>query len=285
MNAVEFRGFTKRCGEFVLEDLNFTIPAGYITGLIGPNGSGKTTVIRSIMNLIRPDRGEVCVFGQSYPDQEREIKRRIGFVYDEDFFYNHLTVTEMAKIIASFYPTWNELAFKKLLDDFQLPSRRRIRDLSKGMTTKFALAAALAHEPELLIMDEPTSGLDPVFRREILAILSEYIHEGTRSVLFSTHISTDLERIADYIVYLRHGQVKFCGSKEELTDSYLLLKGSAEWLRASDLKHVFLDIEQNELGFEGLVARGSYSEEVFGPQVRAEQPSLDDILVYTGRGK
>ncbi|WNS44699.1 ABC transporter ATP-binding protein [Paenibacillus sp. MMS20-IR301] len=284
MNVIEFQGFSKRSGEFSLENLNFAVPSGYITGLIGPNGSGKTTLIRSIMNLIRPDRGGVRVFGQTYADQERDIKRRIGFVYDEDFFYNHLSLTEMAKIIASFYPTWNEQTFKKTLDDFRLPPRRLIRDLSKGMKTKFALAAALAHEPELLIMDEPTSGLDPVFRREILTILSEYIQEGTRSVLFSTHISSDLERIADYIVYIRHGQVEFCGTKEELTDSYLLLKGPAEWLRTSGLNYTFLDVEHNELGFEGLIARSSYSEEAFGPQVRVEQPSLDDILVYTRRG-
>ncbi|XEC93704.1 ABC transporter ATP-binding protein [Paenibacillus tarimensis] len=285
MNAVEFRQFTKRNGGFDLNNLNFQIHSGYITGLIGPNGSGKTTLIRSIMNLLRPDRGEVLVFGQSYLDKEREIKRRIGFVYDEDFFYNHLTVSEMKKIIASFYPTWNESAFRKYLNDFGLPERRKIRELSKGMKMKFALAAALAHEPDLLIMDEPTSGLDPVFRREVLSILSEYIRDGTRSVLFSTHISTDLDRIADYIVYIRNGQLKFCGSKEELIDSYLLVKGPVEWLRSNHLKDKILGLQQNSLGFEGLVAKESCFEDQFGHQVSAEKPSLDDILVYTQEGK
>lgn len=285
MSIVEFRRFTKRNGEFVLDNLNFSIQKGYITGLIGPNGSGKTTLIRSIMNLIRPDRGEVLVFGDAYPNKEREIKRRIGFVYDEDFFYNHLTANEMKTIVSSFYPTWNESVFRKHLDAFQLPSRRKIRDLSKGMKTKFALAAALAHEPELLIMDEPTSGLDPVFRREILKLLSDYIADGTRSVLFSTHISTDLERIADYIVYVRRGKLQFCGSKEELLDSYWLVKGPLDWLRQTNLEHVFVDIQQNELGFEALVAREHYSEETFGRLVKAEKPSLDDILVYTRRDK
>jgi ABC-2 type transport system ATP-binding protein len=285
MSIVEFRQFSKQNGEFALENLNFAIQGGYITGLIGPNGSGKTTLIRSILNLIKPDRGEVLVFGQSYADQEREIKRRIGFVYDEDFFYNHLTVGEMKKIVASFYPTWKEATFQKYLDDFGLPSRRRIRDLSKGMKTKFALAAALAHEPELLIMDEPTSGLDPVFRREVLALLSDYIQDGTRSVLFSTHISADLERIADYIVYIRQGQIYFCGSQEELLDSYLLVKGPAEWLQTTRLKHTFLEIQHNDLGFEGLVARDSYSEEMFSSRVKVEKPSLEDILVYTRGAK
>lgn len=283
MSIVEFCQFSKTNGEFTLENLNFSIQGGYITGLIGPNGSGKTTLIRSIMNLIRPDRGEVRVFGQSYPANEREIKRRIGFVYDDDFFYNHLTINEMKKIVASFYPTWNESVFQKYLDDFQLPSRRKIRDLSKGMETKFALAAALAHEPDLLVMDEPTSGLDPVFRREVLTILSEYIQDGARSVLFSTHISTDLERIADYIVYIRRGHIRFCGTKEDLIDGFWLVKGPAEWPEAAGLKHAFLGLQHNELGFEGLVARESYSEEAFGHPVRVEKPSLDDILVYTRR--
>ncbi len=281
MNAVEFRQFAVRNGEFALNEMSFRIHGGYITGLIGPNGSGKTTLIRAVMNLIRPDRGEVLVLGQSYRDKEREIKRRIGFVYDEDFFYNHLTVNEMKKIAASFYPTWNESAFQKYRNEFQLPERRKIRDLSKGMKTKFALAVALAHEPDLLIMDEPTSGLDPVFRREVLSILSEYIHDGTRSVLFSTHISADLDRIADYIVYIRNGRLKFSGSKEELIDSYLLVKGPLEWLRTHRLKDKVLGVRQNSLGFEGLVARESYSEELFGYPIAAEKPSLDDILVYT----
>ncbi|MDF2724111.1 MAG: transporter ATP-binding protein [Paenibacillus sp.] len=284
MNAVEFRQFTKRNGEFLLDNLSFHIQSGYITGLIGPNGSGKTTLIRSIMNLIRPDHGEVRVLGQSYRDKERDIKRRIGFVYDEDFFYNHLTVNEMKKIVASFYPTWNESAFRKYVQDFQLPERRKIRDLSKGMKTKFALAAALAHEPDLLIMDEPTSGLDPVFRREVLSILSEYIQDGSRSVLFSTHISADLERIADFIVYIRDGRLMFCGSKEELIDSYMLVKGPLEWLQKSRMKDHIVGLQQRSFGFEGLIAKAHYSEDRFRHPVTIEKPSLDDILVYTKEG-
>jgi ABC-2 type transport system ATP-binding protein len=283
MSAIEFRHFTKRNGEFTLLDLNFQVQQGYITGLIGPNGSGKTTLIRSVMNLIKPDQGEVLILNQSYPDHEREIKRRIGFVYDEDFFYNHLTVMEMKKIIASFYPTWNEEDFRKYLDEFELPSRRKIRDLSKGMKIKFALAAALSHRPELLIMDEPTSGLDPVFRREVLSILSGYIQDGQRTVLFSTHISTDLERIADYIIYIRKGQVKFCGSKEELQDRFLLVKGPVTILKPAQA--LFTSFRQSPLGFEGLLPAEKYSEGQFGYQVMIEKPSLDDILVYTQEGE
>ena len=286
MNAVEFNSFTVRHGgEFALHDLNFHIPSGYITGLIGPNGSGKTTLIRSIMNLIRPEHGEVLVFGQSYRDRERAIKRKIGFVYDEDYFYNHLSMKQMKTIIASFYPDWNETAFRRYCDDFQLPVRRLIRDLSKGMKTKFALAAALAHEPELLIMDEPTSGLDPVFRRDVLSILSAYIQDEKRSVLFSTHISADLERIADYIVHVQRGRLQYYGSKDALLDSYLLVKGPAEWLQASQHKNCFAGLQQHALGFEGLLPADRYDEDRFGYPLTAERPTLDDILFYAQEGK
>lgn len=282
MAAVEFRGFTKQNGDFRLHDLSFRVERGYITGLIGPNGSGKTTLIRSLMNLIRPDRGEVAVFGQSYRDREREIKRRIGFVYDEDYFYNHLTVGEMKKIVASFYPTWNESKFLRYLKDFDIPLRRKVRDLSKGMKTKYALAAALAHEPELLVMDEPTSGLDPVFRREVLSILSEYIGDGERTVLFSTHISADLERIADYMVYIRDGGLRYSGSKEDLLDRYWLVRGPSEWLQEAD--RPLVGVQQTALGFEGLLPKSSGVSERSDPRVLFEKPSLDDILVFTKEG-
>jgi len=277
--AVQFRNFSKRYERFSLDNMNFTIEGGYITGLIGPNGSGKSTLIRSIMNLIRPDRGEVLVFNQSHRNRERDIKRKIGFVYDDDYFYGHLTVNEMRTVIASFYPTWNEALFQRYITDFAVPGRTKVRDLSKGMKTKFSLAAALAHEPELLIMDEPTSGLDPVFRREVLTIMSEFIQDGNRSVLFSTHICTDLERIADYIVYVREGKVLFSGTKEELQDAYVMVKGASGLLRNKD--HRFVGLQQTALGFEGLMTRKQFLDSQFDGHVIAEKPSLDDILVYT----
>ncbi|GAA3404056.1 ABC transporter ATP-binding protein [Paenibacillus hodogayensis] len=281
--VIEFRHFTRGNGAFVLRDMNFRVERGYITGLIGPNGSGKTTLIRSIMNMIRPDEGEIRVFGESYRDREREIKQRIGFVYDEDFFYNHLTIREMKKVVASFYPTWNEGAFQSYMREFGLPERRKIRDLSKGMKTKFALAAALAHEPELLVMDEPTSGLDPVFRRDILTILSAYIRDGSKSVLFSTHISTDLERIADYIVYIDGGELRFSGTKEELLDAYVLVKGPLALLKSNRVPYVGL--RQSPLGFEALLGTEHAAEGAFDSPFVVEKPTLDDILIFTQEGK
>lgn len=279
MAVIEFRQFSRQNGDFGLQDLSFQVERGYITGLIGPNGSGKTTIIRAIMNLLRADQGELFVFGQSYKEHEREIKSRIGFVYDEDFYYNHLSLREMKKIVASFYPTWNESIYQGYLEQFGLPEKRKVRDLSRGMKTKFTLALALSHEPELLIMDEPTSGLDSAFRREILSILSQYIYDGTKSVLFSTHISTDLERIADYIVFIRNGKLQFSGSKEELMDSYMLVKGPNQLLNGSGL--TFSGLQRTPLGFEGLLRWDAEMESRLDPRLIVEKPSLDDILVYS----
>lgn len=185
----------------------------------------------------------------------------------------------MKKIVASFYPTWNELAFQGYLHTFQLPEKRKVGDLSKGMKTKFALATALSHEPDLLLMDEPTSGLDPVFRREMLSVLSKYIEDGSKTVVFSTHISTDLERIADYIVYIRNGKLMFNGSKDELIDSYVLIKGALEWLEPNI--HELLGFQQSAPGFEGLMCADRYFEGSFDQYLSAEKPSLDDIIIFS----
>jgi ABC-2 type transport system ATP-binding protein len=173
--------------------------------------------------------------------------------------------------------------FHSYLKQFDVPEKRKVGELSKGTKTKFALAAALAHEPELLIMDEPTSGLDPIFRREVLSIISEYIRDGERSVLFSTHISADLERIADYIVYVRNGKLRFTGSKEQLLDAYMLVRGPAGLLER--IKLPFAGLQQTALGFEGLLPIEHYSDELLGAGVAAERPTLDDILVFTQGGK
>ncbi|QGQ94492.1 ABC transporter ATP-binding protein [Paenibacillus psychroresistens] len=279
MSAIEFRQYSKRNGDFKIDNLNFQIEKGFITGLIGPNGSGKTTLIRSVMNLIRPDEGEVLVFNQSYLNKEREIKQKIGFVYDEDFFYDHLTVKEMKNIVAAFYPSWNDLLFQRYQHDFALPDKRKMRELSKGMKTKFALAVALAHEPELLIMDEPTAGLDSIFRREILSILSGYIQDGNRTVLFSTHISMELERIADYIVYIQNGSLQFSGTKEDLLDTYMLVKGPNAQLQQHPLP--LIGLQQSSLGFEALITKDNYTSIPWNERIAAEKPSLDDILFFT----
>ncbi|MDQ1353611.1 MAG: type transport system ATP-binding protein, partial [Acidobacteriota bacterium] len=174
-NILEIKSLRKEYKGFTLNDISFALPYGYIMGLIGPNGAGKTTTIKLIMNLLRRNNGEIKIFGKDNREHEMEIKSRIGFVYDTPTFYEHLTLKQMKTIIAPFYKSWDEAMFQRYMKEFELSLKAKVRTLSRGMHMKFALALALSHHAELIIMDEPTSGLDPVFRRELLDILSALI--------------------------------------------------------------------------------------------------------------
>jgi ABC-2 type transport system ATP-binding protein len=210
---LEVERISKRYRDFTLEDVTFSLEQGYIMGLIGPNGAGKSTVVRLIMNLIKADGGRVLVCGQEVRANEQAVKEKIGFVFDETYAYGILTVQEMKRIIAPFYRTWNEACSWNTWRASRSIRRRR-STISRGMKTKFSLSIALSHGAELIIMDEPTSGLDPVFRSELLDVLYGIIQEGKVSILFSTHITSDLERIADYITFLNNGRVVFSETKD-----------------------------------------------------------------------
>lgn len=197
-NILELNGVTKRYGDFSLQ-VDLSLKRGYIMGFLGPNGAGKSTTIRLIMGLVRKDGGRIRLFGLDLDTHEREIKERIGFVFDQNYFYEELTAEEMKNTIRPFYSRWDESLFRKYAKQFDLPLNKPIKQLSKGMKTKFSLAVALSHDAELLIMDEPTSGLDPLIRSEILDILQEIIQDENKSVFFSTHITSDLDQIADFI--------------------------------------------------------------------------------------
>lgn len=210
---LEINNLRKNFKSFSLKDISFSMEKGYIMGFIGPNGSGKSTTIKLILNLLRRDGGEIKVFGLDNIQHETEIKNRIGFVLDENHFYEELTLQEMKRIIAPLYKNWDDRAFTRYLADFNLPPRKRIKDLSKGMKMKFSLAVALSHNAELLIMDEPTSGLDPVVRNELLEILTYLIQDENKGVFLSTHITSDLDKIADYITLINDGRIVFSTSK------------------------------------------------------------------------
>jgi ABC-2 type transport system ATP-binding protein len=217
MNEIlEVRNLTKNYLGFSLNNISFTLEKGYIMGFIGPNGAGKTTTIRLIMNLIRRDSGEIRVFGLDNIKDELEVKERIGFVYDENHFYNELSVLEMKKIIAPFYSRWDDSVFKDYLDRFELSPRKKIKDLSRGMKMKFSLVISLSHHADLLLLDEPTSGLDPIFRSELLDILAEIIQDENKSIFLSTHLTADLDKIADYITFINLGELVFWCSKKPL---------------------------------------------------------------------
>ncbi len=280
---LELQGVTKKFPKFLLKDVSFTLKPGYIMGFIGANGAGKSTTIKLIMNLLRRDGGEIRVFGLDLLRHEHEIKNRIGFVYDENHFYEELTIKEMKTIIAPFYQDWDDSVYKRLIKDFELPENQKIKDLSKGMKMKFSLAIALSHHAELLLMDEPTSGLDPLIRSDFLEILSEVIQDEKCSVLFSTHITSDLDRIADYITLIHEGKILFSMGKDDLLESHALIKGEKSLL-GPELSKYLVGYRENQFGFEGLVKNKEELQPLLTGRAILERPSLEDIMLYCTRG-
>lgn len=284
MEAVlEVKNLRKEYPGFTLKDISFSLPRGYIMGFIGPNGAGKSTTIRLIMNLARKDGGEVTVFGEQMERKEVEIKQRIGFVYDENHYYEELTAEGIRRLIAPFYCRWNNDSFYYYLDRFELPRTKKLKDFSRGMKTKFSLVMALSHEAELIIMDEPTSGLDPVFRRGILDILRELLQDEQKSILFSSHITSDLDRIADYITFINDGRIVFSAERTVILDRYALVKGSAELL-TDEMRRGFVGIRENEFGFEALTDDLTGARRRFGDRLIIEKATLEDIMLYTVKG-
>jgi ABC-2 type transport system ATP-binding protein len=283
--ALEVTGLRKCYKGFTLKDVSFQLPRGYIMGLIGPNGAGKTTIIRLILGLARPDRGEIRALGLDASTDGAAIRSRIGFVHEAPSFYLHLTVASLASFMAPFYPHWDARLFRRLASEFDLPLGKRAYALSRGMRTKLALALALSHDAELLVLDEPTSGLDPVFRRELLERLSVYIQDGNRSVLFSTQITSDLERVADYITFVRDGQLVFSATRDEVKDHWALVKGGLELLD-EDGRRFFRGIETSAFSFTAITDSVQAARQRFsGRGVVIEPASLEDVMFYLSRAR
>jgi ABC-2 type transport system ATP-binding protein len=282
-SVLEVRNLNKSYGDFCLNELNFKLEKGYVMGFIGPNGSGKSTTIKSIMNLIKKDSGSISIFGMDSVKDEREIKEKIGFVYDENIFYGMLTINEMKNIIACFYRKWDENKFEEYIKHFGLNPNKVIDKLSKGMKIKFALALALSHGAELIVMDEPTSGLDPAFRSELMDILYNVIQNEEMSIFFSTHITADLEKIADYITFINKGSMVFSESKEEVLQKYAIVKGASKLLDLNIRKEL-IGIRETASGFEALTDNKDKARILFNENCKIEKASLEDIMVYTIRG-
>lgn len=283
MNALEVKGLGKNYGNFALRNLSFSVPQGYITGLIGPNGAGKSTVIKTIMGMVLPEKGRISVLGQPVSGSEGSYKQYIGYISDENIYYEYLTMEQMKRIVAPFYERWDEALFTQYMELFELPKRKKIKDCSKGMKMKFAIALALAHHPTLLIMDEPTAGLDPVFRRELLDLLAEYILDENNTILFSTHLTTDLDRVADYVTFLNRGELVFSDSKDEVLEHYVIVKGSGELLDA-DVRRELVGVRETAVGFEALAKDRVKARALFGDNVLLERPTLEEIMYFTAKG-
>ncbi|MGM0791402.1 MAG: ABC transporter ATP-binding protein [Bacillota bacterium] len=278
-NVVELKNVAKEFKGFSIKDINFQVKQGFITGFIGGNGAGKSTTIKMMMNLLKPDQGEIRIFGLDYKTHEKEIKERIGFVYDGNVFYEGMNLKDIKRIVGPAYKRWDDRLFYQYVEQFELPLNKAIKTFSKGMQMKASLAIALSHHAELIIMDEPTSGLDPIFRREMLDLLQELMLDDRRTIFFSTHITTDLDRIADYIAFLQNGRLVFNQSVHEVGENYALVKGGLELLDR-DTEKAFVHIHRAPTGFEALTDNIELVNNTFGHSVVVEQAGLEDIMYY-----
>ncbi len=283
-NTLEITNLSKDYGDFRLDNVSFTLPTGFIMGLIGPNGAGKTTIIKIIMNLVRKQGGEIKIFGQDHRKCEVEVKKRIGFVYDTPNYYEHLNLKQLKNVFSPFYENWDDAVFNDLVSRFELPLNKSIKKFSKGMSMKASIAIALSHNADFLIMDEPTSGLDPVVRREFLDLLRELMQDENKSILFSSHVTTDIEQAADYITYVNKGKIVFSKTKDDVFEQYAMVKGGNDLLD-NDTRKSFVAIRSSEFGFEGLTSDVTSSKRLFGEKAIYERASLEDIMFYNNLKK
>lgn len=261
-NIVEIENLTKKYPSFTLDTLSFSIPQGTIMGLIGENGAGKTTTMNLILNEMQKDGGQIKVFGKDHLEHERAVKEKIGVVFDECHFPELFNANEMELFMKDIYTTWQPKTYREYLKRFDLPRDKQIRTYSKGMKVKLAFAVALSHHPQLLLLDEATSGLDPVMRDEILDVLLEFVQDEKHGVLFSSHITDDLEKIADYITFIHQGKLLFSKTKDELIYQYGVIKCGVEAFNQIDhadiLAYRKLDYEWQVLVADQEEARRKY---------------------------
>ncbi|MDQ0087665.1 ABC-2 type transport system ATP-binding protein [Paenibacillus anaericanus] len=248
---LEVSDLSKSFANFNLNHVNFSLKEGCITGFIGINGSGKTTTIKTILGLILKDTGSITFLGKELADHERELKNRIGVVLDDGYFYEEMTLKEMKSVIAPAYTNWDDAIFQSYMNKFKLQVNQKISTLSKGMRMKYAIALALSHHADLLIMDEPTSGLDPLVRSELMDILLDFMKEEGKSVFFSTHITSDLDRVADMLILIDKGNILFNEEKDQLLETHVIVKGDTRLLNEQTRK-LFLTLRETTYGFEGI---------------------------------
>lgn len=277
MNLLEVNGLCKSYGKFQLKDISFTLPKGYIMGYIGQNGAGKTTTINLITNLCNANKGEVRLNGMTYKENPIAYKESIGYVGDESYFPREFKIKDVKVILKQFFPSFKESVFDEFIKKWNLPREKKIREFSRGMKVKLMFASVLSRDTKLLILDEATNGLDPVMRNDILHILQEYIEDGERSILFSTHVLSDLEQIADYIIFIHDGKILLKEAKEDLTEKYLLIKGTDTDL-SKNLGKKLIGKVKGEYGFEAIVEVDDVSE--FGSRFMYDKPSIDQIMLH-----
>ena len=282
-NALEVKSLTKDYGDFVLDKLSFSIPRGVIMGLIGENGAGKSTTINCILNEITMTDGEITIFGKDNISDEVFIKNKIGIIFDENHFPDILTPIELGKCMAGIYASWQSRAYQNYLIQFELPLKKKIRDFSRGMKVKLAFAVALSHKAELLILDEATSGLDPVIRDDILDILIDFVQDENHSILFSSHITSDLEKVADYITFIHKGKLIFSHPKDELIDNCGVVVCGAAVFENMDQSEI-IAFRKQDFQYKVLVRNRRKAEKNY-PKAIVVPANIDDIMLFYIKGE
>lgn len=281
-DILQVKNLTKQYSSFKLEDVSFSVPKGTIMGLIGENGAGKSTTINAILDLIHKDSGTVTFWGQELASCG-QLKEDIGVVFDEINFYETLTPARVGKISGAAYTQWDKGLYQSLLERFKLPAGKEIRTFSKGMKMKLCIAAALSHRPRLLILDEATSGLDPVMRDDILDVFLEFVQDEEHSILMSSHITTDLEKIADYITFIHQGRVLFCKTKDELRYNYGVVRCGEALFNQMDQEDILVyrkeDYQWNVLVADKEKAKRRYKNAII------DDAAIDDILLLYVKGE
>lgn len=268
---------------FALDKVSFSVPYGAIMGFVGENGAGKTTTIGCILNTVSKDSGTVKLFGKEMRDGDTDIKEKIGVVYDGDNFPGYLSAEELSGIMGGLYKNWDNPLFQKYLRDFGLPARQKIKNYSRGMTMKLAISAALSHHPELLILDEATSGLDPVMRDDMLDIFLEFVQEENHAILLSSHITGDLEKVADYITFIHNGKLTMTVSKNDLVYNYGVMRCKESQFLTLDPSDMIAfrkrDFQIDVLVSDGKEARRKYKNVVI------DHVPVDEIMLLLAKGE
>lgn len=281
--ALMITGLTKKYSNFVLDNISFSIPSGSIVGLIGENGAGKSTTINSILGLIKKDSGKITVLGHDIDTFDCAVKEKIGVVFDGSNFSEELTPAKLSKVLRDIYSSWEQSYFNRLLDQLNIPATKKIKTFSKGMKMKLSIAVAFAHHPQLLILDEATSGLDPIVRDDILDMFLEFVQDEEHSILVSSHITSDLEKVADYIVFIHTGKIIFCEPKDELLEHYGIIKCGAAQFDAID-KNDIVTYRKQDYEWQVLVANREKVAKKY-PKAMVIPATIDEIMLLYVKGE
>lgn len=278
--ALELKNVKKTFGTFSLEVEHLEVPSGYVTVLLGPNGAGKTTLLKVILGLVPLDEGSVFCLGENMGEHARRCKQRIGFVHEQDYLFEDLSPADMAGVMKRVYSSWDDHRFAELSERFAVERNKKIKNMSRGTRMKHAFALALSHHPDILILDEPMAGLDPMARLDMLKVVAEWMQGEGRTVILSSHITSDLDKVADHIVFLKNGRVIRSGDRPDILDRYLVCKGGLDRLGNGN-RRFFEFIRETEFGFQGLTDRPEEVRRTLGDGLVFDRPNLEDMMVFT----